>query len=88
MIRGLRFEMILTYSQTINGYGTGRHALMIAALATIELNGRGLLSSGGGGLRLDIGVPSGPSFGKQNWCCGMNQTQCYGAQINDASQIP
>ena len=22
----------------------------------------------------DIGVLSGPSFGKQNWCCGMNQT--------------
>ena len=50
--------------------------MLLAILAT---SGRPLLRVRATVGVQDIGVLSGPSFGKQNWCCGMNQTSGYGA---------
>jgi hypothetical protein len=63
MIRGLRNEMFLTYSQTLNGY-VSYHTWMMMAYDNCKR------------LSVRLYALSGPSFGKQNWCCGMNQTHC------------
>jgi hypothetical protein len=53
--------MFLTYSQTLNGY---------EGLSYLNDDGLWPFRS------VRLYAPSGPSFGKQNWCCGMNQTHC------------
>ncbi len=70
MIRVIRFETFLTYSQTINGYDI--RVSWLNSYFTLRRTISNIYYMFVIWFRFI--VPSGPSFGKQNWCCGMNQS--------------